>query len=320
MVLDELDRRILSQLDFGPRQGLSALVRELDTTPQILDYRLKSLQKKGVLIGFRAVIDSFRLGFLYCRLFVRLNDTSEKSMNEIARFANKTPQVMWCYQMLGDYDLVVSFWCHSVSDFERLSFNFLTKHGSVIADYNQDQIYRLRHCGINQLLGTGEQKIFDIQECSEQVAIDELDTKILRVLSTNSRLPYSSIAERCETSDKVVAYRIERLEDRGVICGYRPILDWSLLGYSHFKLFIRLDLSIKGIVEKVNDYIYSTPEVFCSLNGFGFPGELDVELVFESYPKLFDYMEQLRRRFPKAIKGYKHMQFTTVHKVNYLPC
>ena len=70
MLLDDLDRRILSALDFGPRQGLANLVEDLGISPQLLDYRLKSLQKKGVLIGFRAVIDSFKLGFIYSSLFV----------------------------------------------------------------------------------------------------------------------------------------------------------------------------------------------------------------------------------------------------------
>jgi len=319
MLIDDLDRRILAALDFGARQGLSSIVEDLGITPQLLDYRLKSLRKKGVLIGFRAVIDSFRLGFLYCRLFVRLNDTSEKCIREIARFANKTPQVLWCYQMNGAYDLVISFWCHSVRDFEHLTFNFLTRHGESVAEYNQDQIYRLRHCRIDQLLGVGKLKTFDIEETSEEVSLDPLDIKVLRVLSTNSRLPYSDIASKCGTSDKVVAYRINRLEDQGVIRGYRPVIDWSLLGHSHFKVFIRLDLSIKGIVDSVTSFIFSTPEIFCSLNGFGFPGEIDVELVFESYSKLFEYMERLRQKFPRAIKSYQHMQFTTVHKVDYLP-
>ncbi len=319
MLLDDLDRRVLSALDFGPRQGLANLVEDLGISPQLLDYRLKSLQKKGVLIGFRAVIDSFKLGFLYCRLFVRLTDLSDSRIKSIARYAHKNPQVLWCYQMNGAYDLVISFWCRSVRDFERLTLDFLSRHGESVSDYQQDQVYRLRHCRVDQLLGVGKLKTFDIEETDEHVSLDPLDIKILRVLSTNSRLPYSEIASKCDTSDKVAAYRIERLEERGVIRGYRPVIDWSLLGQAHFKVFIRLDLSVKNIVDTVTSYIYSTPEIFCSLNGVGFPGEIDVELVFESYPKLFEYMERLRKKFPRAIKSYQHMQFTTVHKVDYLP-
>jgi Lrp/AsnC family transcriptional regulator len=319
MSIDHTDREILAALDFGARQGLAPITEKVCISPQLLDYRLKSLRKRGILVGFRPVIDSFRLGFQYYRLFVRLSDTSPKRVAKIALFAKKTRQVLWCYQMNGRYNLVLSFWARSVREFEGLTLDFLTQHGDAIADYNQDQIYRLRHFSIDRLLGKRSSSMVDIEESDEVFAIDELDQSILRALTTDSRQAYSAIAHSCGTSDKVVAYRVERLEERKIIRGYRPILNWPLLGRHHWKVFIRLNLNRRGIVEKALNYIYKSPEVFCTLHGVGFPGEIDIEVVLDSYNGLFAYIDRLQQSLPGCVKSYEHLEFTAVHKVDYLP-
>lgn len=317
--IDELDREILAALDFGARQGLAAITEKVDISSQLLDYRLKSLRKRGVLIGFRPVIDSFKLGFFYYRLFARISDTSPRRVAKIAAFARKTRQVLWCYQMRGRYNLVLSFWARSVREFEELSHSFLAQHGDVLSEYNRDQVYRLRHISIDRLMGKRASRVIDIEESAETFTIDRLDQAILRALTLDSRQPFNSLAKACDTSDKVAAYRIERLEKRGIIKGYRPIVNWPLLGRFHWKLFIRVNLSVHNVVERVLEYIQKSPELFCVLYGIGFPGEIDVEIVVDSHSGVFEYMEELQAALPSCVVGYEQHEFTVVHKVDYLP-
>jgi DNA-binding Lrp family transcriptional regulator len=319
MTIDQTDRDILTALDFGARQGLASIAEKTCVSPQLLDYRLKSLKKRGILIGFRPVIDSFKLGFLYYRLFVRLSDTSPRRVAKIAQFAKKTRQVLWCYQMNGRYNLVLSFWAQSVQEFEQLTRAFLSQHGEVVEDYNQDQIYRLRHFSIDRLMGQRSSKHVDIEESGQIYKLDELDQAILRALTIDSRQPYSTLAQRCSTSDKVIAYRVGRLEERQIIRGYRPIINWPLLGRYHWKVFTRLNLGQRKVVEKAQEYLAKTPEIFCSLHGVGFPGEIDIEVVLDSYSGLSEYIRKLDQAFPGAVKSYEPLEFTAVHKVDYLP-
>jgi len=96
-------------------------------------------------------------------------------------------------------------------------------------------------------------------------------------------------------------------------------INWPLLGKFLWKVFIQLNLGARGIIDSLLRYLYDSPEIFCALNGIGFPGEIDIEVVQDSYRGLFNYMEQLQREFPGGIKGYEQMEFTAVHKVDYLP-
>ncbi len=61
--------------------------------------------------------------------------------------------------------------------------------------------------------------------------IDQKDKQILDILMSNSRTPYTEIAQRLNVSEGTVRKRIKRLEDEGVIREYTIDIDPAKLGY-----------------------------------------------------------------------------------------
>ena len=152
MKLDDLDKSLLSALDLGPRIGMKPIAEQLDRSQQVLDYRLRTLQKRGFIQGFYPVINSFRLGYRYCRLFVQLSDLPPALMKSIRAYANRNPAVLWCYRMEGDFNLVLVFWTTSLEQFEKLTTEFLALVGSAALAHNQSQVYQLNHYPVAQVL------------------------------------------------------------------------------------------------------------------------------------------------------------------------
>jgi Lrp/AsnC family leucine-responsive transcriptional regulator len=60
--------------------------------------------------------------------------------------------------------------------------------------------------------------------------IDSIDERILAELQANGRLTMKSLAERVGLSSPAMIERVRRLEDRGVITGYRAIVAPEALG------------------------------------------------------------------------------------------
>jgi len=60
---------------------------------------------------------------------------------------------------------------------------------------------------------------------------DDLDKKILELLSMNSRLSVREISKIIDSSPPTVSRRIRRLEERGIIKGYVSIIEDEELGY-----------------------------------------------------------------------------------------
>jgi Lrp/AsnC family leucine-responsive transcriptional regulator len=60
--------------------------------------------------------------------------------------------------------------------------------------------------------------------------MDQIDEKILNLLRKNARLPLKKIAEQVFLSPPAVTARIERMEQRGIILGYRAVVSPKALG------------------------------------------------------------------------------------------
>ncbi len=60
--------------------------------------------------------------------------------------------------------------------------------------------------------------------------MDEIDREIVRLLYANGRLNQERIAQEVKLSRPAVHERIRRLEEQGVIRGYKALVDWVALG------------------------------------------------------------------------------------------
>ncbi len=59
--------------------------------------------------------------------------------------------------------------------------------------------------------------------------IDDIDAEILARLQDDARIPLSQVAEQIGLATSSVHERVRKLESRGIIQGYRPILDAEAL-------------------------------------------------------------------------------------------
>ena len=85
--------------------------------------------------------------------------------------------------------------------------------------------------------------------------LDEKDKKILYQLDVNSRQPVSVIARKTKLTKDVVNYRIKRLVEEGVIIKFLAVFDTSKLGYTLYKIFLRLQSANKQKEEEMINYL-----------------------------------------------------------------
>ena len=63
------------------------------------------------------------------------------------------------------------------------------------------------------------------------VDLDDVDKRILHVLSKNSRLSYRAIARKVDVSVATALNRVKQLEQEGIILGYGARIDYEKAGY-----------------------------------------------------------------------------------------
>lgn len=96
----------------------------------------------------------------------------------------------------------------------------------------------------------------------EKVDLDRFDHAILRILSTEGRISATELARRVGLSKSPVQARLKRLEQSGVITGYRAVVDPIRMGLSHVAFVeVRLDDTREAALQAFNRAALTVPEI-----------------------------------------------------------
>ncbi|EPX79664.1 Lrp/AsnC family transcriptional regulator [Salipiger mucosus] len=97
---------------------------------------------------------------------------------------------------------------------------------------------------------------------SEYEDFDRFDRAILTTLATDGRISITELARRIGLSKSPTQARLRRLEDLGVIRGYRAILDPIRLGLDHVAFVeVRMTDTRESSLEAFNAAVAAIPEI-----------------------------------------------------------
>lgn len=95
-----------------------------------------------------------------------------------------------------------------------------------------------------------------------RIDIDRFDEAILRVLAVEGRISATELARRIGLSKSPTQARMKRLEDAGVITGYRANLDPIRMGLAHVAFVeVRLSDTREAALQAFNKAVMAIPEV-----------------------------------------------------------
>jgi Lrp/AsnC family transcriptional regulator, leucine-responsive regulatory protein len=97
---------------------------------------------------------------------------------------------------------------------------------------------------------------------TESMALDRFDSAILAVLAEDGRISITDLARRIGLSKTPTQARLRRLEESGVILGYRALLDPIRLGLDHVAFVeVRLSDTREAALRAFNAAVARVPEI-----------------------------------------------------------
>jgi Lrp/AsnC family leucine-responsive transcriptional regulator len=95
-----------------------------------------------------------------------------------------------------------------------------------------------------------------------RVELDRFDDAILRVLAVEGRISATELARRIGLSKSPTQARMKRLEDAGIITGYRANLDPIRMALAHVAFVeVRLSDTREAALQAFNKAVMAVPEV-----------------------------------------------------------
>jgi Lrp/AsnC family leucine-responsive transcriptional regulator len=125
-MIDEIDRKILKELQEDARTSYAELGRRVGlTTPAVIE-RVRKLEDAGIILGYRADIDTAKVG-LPITAYVRMS-ISGVDYSHIIEVAQQSSEVLECHRGTGGDSFIMRVVLSSVEHLQEV-IDRLTPYG-----------------------------------------------------------------------------------------------------------------------------------------------------------------------------------------------
>ncbi len=106
--LDDIDRRILSELSRDARQSNLSLADRIGLSPSACLRRVQALERDGVIHSYRAVLDPEKLGIGFVAyVTVGLGTHTKAAQEAFERAVARAPEVRECHNITGTVEYLL---------------------------------------------------------------------------------------------------------------------------------------------------------------------------------------------------------------------
>lgn len=127
MNLDKTDRKILKLLQENGRITNSELAQRIGLTPTPTMERVRRLEREGIIVGYRAVVDPEKVGrgqtvFIH----VTLREHRKEMIDSFLKAVRMMPEVQACYHTTGSSDYMLKVSVRDMKDYEYFVMHKMT--------------------------------------------------------------------------------------------------------------------------------------------------------------------------------------------------
>lgn len=121
VTIDDIDRRILSELQRDADQGVESLGDKVGLSRNATWRRVKALEDAGVIRARVALLDPAKLGLgLMVFIQIRTNRHDPEWLDAFARAMREMPEILGAHRMTGDLDYLVRARVADMAAYDRL--------------------------------------------------------------------------------------------------------------------------------------------------------------------------------------------------------
>ncbi len=130
--LDEVDKRLLAELQAEGRVTNVDLASRVGLTPPPCLRRVRSLEESGVIKGYHAELDASRLGFaITVFALVSLKSQAEEALRQFEDHVRTLPEVRECHMLNGEIDFILKIVSKDLQSFQEFLTSKLTSAPNV---------------------------------------------------------------------------------------------------------------------------------------------------------------------------------------------
>jgi len=317
MYLQANARKVMAALELRARDSFREIAAHTGLSEQLVQYHVRKAEQRGFILGYNALVDVALLGYTFHIIYFRFFGLSSSEELKWLKKNSEAPSVVLLSRNVGRWDATLGLVARSQSDLNaglsEISRGIAGKVAEMIVTTEVECHYsslRILHPG--KLVLKGSKVPTSIRE------IDDIDRRILESLAKNCRIPVSALSEELELTAPAVQRRITKLEQDNVILGYRAKYDYEGLGYTQFRVQLKLGDSSIELFNRIKRAVLASGVVESASRYLGY-ADLDFRCHARSLIELSDFLSSIRDRFVKEIVQIEILPLFYWRTVNYMP-
>jgi len=315
--LDKKDREILFHLSLNGRASLAELSKKTNLSKEVIHYRLKNLEKNGIIEGYYAVVNTYKIGKVFFRVYMKTINMTTRIEKEFIEFLKNHPKVTWVVEVDGNFDFLYVVWANDIIEFEKVYKEINDRFGKYIQEKFFSVMTNVYYFKYKYLVERQDGTFRLTGGQLENPKLDDLDLKLLSLLSNQGRMPLVEIANKLNSNAKLVKTRMKRLEKLGIITCYNVKINHRLLGYSQRKVMLNLnDISSETIKKLITFITYHKSTIYITMAIGQY--DLEFEMMEKGHEGFHLLLKEIKNQFPGLIKEYFTVIFYHEPKVGQL--
>jgi len=318
--LDLKDKKILYQLDLNPRQSNAEIGKKVRLSKDVVNYRIKQLEKKGVIRWYGLVPNTYKLGILKIKIYLTLQNESKEKRKEIINYFCSQQKTEWVAEMSGRWDLTVGYLVNDIYEFNEALFDFLKKFSKYVNEKALTVSLGVYHFKKDWLLFKERKQHLDVYQSGKKqnIKLDKLDNELLKILTNNGRLPLIKLSEILKQSPQTIKYRLNQLNNKKLITTSKLYIDLEKIGRLFYKSHVYLQNTTNERIKQLIAFCESKPEITYVIRNLG-PWELEIEFEIDSFDHFYKIMGEMKQKFSDVVKKYDYIIITKDHQWDYHP-
>jgi DNA-binding Lrp family transcriptional regulator len=278
MELDALDRKILLCLEQNGRQPAKAIARKVRSSGDVVDYRMRRMEKEGVIARHMALVNFSELGYVGYGVFCCFVG---ENRNDAIEHLKAHERVYWLSEFGGRFDLAFAVMARNDFEFYSIFGKMKEKLHGALGGWKvaiRMQLLQLPRAYLAQDERDEKENVPYFGKTLGNERLDDADFSILKAISQEARMDTMAISKKVKIPASTVAFRLKKLQERKIIQGYSPQISCQKYGFQSFQLFLEVENLDEAKRHKILSYAQGNPNVVFAIETLG---EWNFELIYE---------------------------------------
>jgi len=140
--IDEKDKEILKLMASDGRISIINLSSKVRLTPKTVIQRIKKLEEKKIIIGYRTLFDLEKLGYKYFKVHFKLTNITKEKDKKFRLFVKSNPNIIYDDKVLGGDDFEVELEVKDLNDLRSILDKIYEEFAGIIREHKVMQYYR----------------------------------------------------------------------------------------------------------------------------------------------------------------------------------